>query len=275
VSQNSLIILSPIPKFRVQRSGIYTLTFAFGATPSSGDVEIFLSKNLTNGNDLAPTAVNQLLASSRVFTQNSLSWTGYLSTADYFSIGGYAHVAVTPTVNSELTIALVDGAEGPTGQTGPGVSLSTIQPTLTLSATSVNPTITTATIQQANYHRLGDLYRVRYRFGWSLATAGSGEYLLSLPTGLTFRTTSGYNPTYTGGLWAPNVSAMAPYLIPTVGGIVQSGSWNGLAYVIPYSSTQFRLALDNNLSASFTTWGSTWYQLSTDGALNIEFDMWI
>jgi hypothetical protein len=107
------------PKFQVNRRGIYTITFSFGATPSSGDVELFLSKNLTNAADLAPSAVNQLLASSRLFTQHSLSWTGYINTTDYFSLGGYAHVAVTPTVNCELTMTLVDGAEGPTGLTGP------------------------------------------------------------------------------------------------------------------------------------------------------------
>jgi hypothetical protein len=119
--------MGTIPTFQVQRSGIYTITFAFGATPSSGDVELFLSKNLTNGADLAPTAVNQLLTSSRLFTQQSLSWTGYIRTTDYFSLGGYAHVAVTPTVNCELTLALVDGAEGPTGLTGP--SQWTLSPT--------------------------------------------------------------------------------------------------------------------------------------------------
>ena len=117
--------MATIPKFRVQRSGIYTITFAFGATPSSGDVEIFLSKNLTNGADLTPTAVNQLLASSRLFTQQSVTWTGYIATTDFFSVGGYAQVAVTPTVNCELTITLVDGAEGPTGQTGPSQWMTT------------------------------------------------------------------------------------------------------------------------------------------------------
>jgi hypothetical protein len=270
--------MATIPTFQVNRRGIYTITFSFGATPSSGDVELFLSKNLTNGADLAPTTVNQLLASTRLFTQNSLSWTGYINTTDYFSLGGYAHVAVTPTANSELTITLVDGAEGPTGQTGPAPALSTtaLQPSMTIGATTTAPTITTTTLQQINTTQLSsDQYRVRYRLGWSSATAGSGEYLVSLPSPLTFRTTAGYHPIYTGALWAPNVSAMAPYLIPCVGGVVQSGNWNGTAYVIPYSTTQFRVVLDSNTINSFGTWSSTWFPMSTEGAFHIEFDMWV
>jgi hypothetical protein len=128
-TQNPLVTAPTLPKFQVQRSGTYAITFAFGATPSSGDVELFVSKNLTNAADLQPTAVGQLLASSRLFTQQTVTWTGYLQTTDYFSVGGYAHVAVTPTPTCELTIALIDGAQGPTGQTGPSpwtVSGSTI-----------------------------------------------------------------------------------------------------------------------------------------------------
>jgi hypothetical protein len=226
---------------------------------------------------LAPTTVNQLLASTRLFTQQSLSWTGYINTSDYFSLGGYAHVAVTPTVNSELTITLVDGAEGPTGQTGPSPPLpsTTIQSSITIGATTTAPIITTTTLQQVNATPLGtDQYRIRYRLGWSSATAGTGEYLVSLPSGLSFRTTTGYHPTYTGTLWSPNVSAMAPYLIPCVGGVVQSGNWNGTAYIMPYSATQFRVVLDNNNVNSFGTWSSAWFPLSTEGAFHMEFDMW-
>jgi hypothetical protein len=273
-SLNPLTTMGTIPKFQVQRRGIYTITFSFGATPSSGDIEIFLSKNLTNANDLAPTTVNQLLASSRVFTQQCVTWTGYINTTDYFSVGGYTQVEVTPTVNCELTITLVDGAEGPTGQTGPGPAATTIQPSIVIDATVTSPILTTTTIQQVNYNMLGDQYRVRYRLGWSSATAGSGEYLVSLPTGLTFNTTAGYNPTYTGSILSLTLSALAPYAVPCVGGITQLGLWNGTAYLIPYSSTQFRVLLDNNATNSLFTWSSLWYPLLTDGMFHLEFDMW-
>jgi hypothetical protein len=132
------------PKFQVLRRGIYTITFSLGATPSSGDVEIFISKNLTNGNDLQPTLINQLLVSNRVFTQQSISWTGYITTTDYFSVGGYTNVGVSLLSNCELTIALVDGAEGPTGQTGvtgPTGASGTTGPTGTTGTTG--PTGTT------------------------------------------------------------------------------------------------------------------------------------
>jgi hypothetical protein len=117
--------MAAVPKFRVQRSGIYTVSFALGASPCSGDMEIFVSKNRGDGADLSVTAVNQLLVSARVFGQQAVTWTGYVATSDYLNVGGVLASSVpgssvTLSANSELTIALVDGAEGPTGPVGTG-----------------------------------------------------------------------------------------------------------------------------------------------------------
>ena len=102
--------------------------------------------------------------------------------------------------------------------------------------------------------------------------AGSGDYLVNLPSGVLFKTTTNYNPTYTGAIWSPTISAMAPYYIPAVGGIVQSGIWNGLAFVVPYTSSSFRLAID--AGGSFNFWGSGHYAATVNSLLGIDFEIW-
>ena len=118
-------------------------------------------------------------------------------------------------------------------------------------------------------------YKLCYRLGWAAGTAGSGDYLIALPTGVTFNTASGYNPTYTGTIWSPNVNIMASYVIPYHGGIVQSNNWNNASYILPYSSTTFRVLITNNLSGGFSTWGTGgFYPVSTEGLFMAEFEIW-
>jgi hypothetical protein len=277
ILQNNPVVATP-PRFYVTRSGIYSITFSLGANPSSGDVELFISKNLGNNNDLNPTATNQLLSSSRIFTKESITWTGYVNAfTDYLSVGAYTDFEITLSPFTHLTISLIDGAEGPTGPfgpTGPSPSTSTLQGSITLSSTSTPPTLGTRTVEQVSYTRIGDRYRVRYRLGWAAGTAGSGEYLIHLPAGLIFNTGASYNPIYTGALWSPTVSAMAPYLIPISGGVIQSGSWSTISYVIPYSSSQFRLILTSSQDTSFGTWSSTRFPVSAEGTLQLEYEIW-
>ncbi len=152
---------------------------------------------------------------------------------------------------------------------------TTIQSSITVSATTSAPALGTRSIEQINYRTMGDKRHLCYRLGWAAGTAGSGDYLYTLPSGVSFNTTSGYNPTYTGTLWSPSVNAMALYLIPVSGGIVQNGNWSTHAYVIPYSSTTFRLAFTNNNTNSFGVHSSTWLNFTSEGLINIEFDIFV
>ena len=150
---------------------------------------------------------------------------------------------------------------------------STIQNSITISATTTAPTLGARTMDQVNHRSIGDKRRINYRLGWAAGSAGSGDYLYTLPSGVTFNTASGYNPIYTGIIWSPNVAAMAPYLIAVTGGIVQPTSWSTHAYVIPYSSTTFRLAFSNNNVNSFVVQSSSWLPFSIEGQINIEFEI--
>ncbi len=154
-------------------------------------------------------------------------------------------------------------------------NMSTIQNSITVSATTTAPTLGTRSIDKIDYRTMGDKRKISYRLGWAAGTAGSGDYLYTLPTGLSFNTASGYNPTYTGVLWSPSVNAMAPYFIPISGGIVQSGVWSNQGYLIPYSSTTFRLAFTNNNVNSFGIHSSTWLNFTAEGLLSFEFEIFV
>jgi collagen type VII alpha len=187
------------------------------------------------------------------------------------SVGGNPDFATTVGSFPWFEITVIAG----NAPTSTSLSNSTIQTGITVSATTTAPTIGARSMDQINYRTISDKIRICYRFGWAAGTAGSGDYIFTLPTGITFKTTSGYNPTYTGVLWSSGVNPMAPYLIPITGGIVHPANWSSHGYVIPYSSTTFRIAFTNNNTNSFDMWKSTWYPFSVEGELNIEFEIWV
>ena len=166
----------------------------------------------------------------------------------------------------------VPALNGATGPAGVGVSNSTFS-TTTITATTTNPTVN-FTNNQVTYRQIGDKYRVCYKLGWSASTAGSGDYLIALPAGLTFNTGAGYNPAWTAAPW-PTVNVMSPYNIPCVGSVVYSSNWSNACFVVPYNRTSFRFLTTNNSINSFIMWSSSWYSLTNEGLLNIEFEMWV
>jgi hypothetical protein len=197
-----------------------------------------------------------------------------LELAGYQGPAGPSGVQGSPGTGSQGPQG-VQGAQGSQGVAGIGTTISTIQNSITITATASNPTISTRSANQVSYRTIGDKIRICYKLGWAAGTAGTGQYLLELPSGITFNTSSGYNPTYTGTLWSPSVNAMAPYTITALGGIITPNSWAQRAVVVPYSSTTFRLVLDNDdTNQPFNVWSNTWYSLSTEGLLNLEFEIW-
>jgi hypothetical protein len=165
------------------------------------------------------------------------------------------------------------GPSGSTGNTGPGIAVSNMETSITITSTGTDPTFVT-TMQQVSYRVIGDKCKITYQMGWTSGTAGSGDYLITLPGNLIFRDAAGYNPVYTGALWSPDYASMAPYLIAALGGIVQSSSWSTSCYVIPYSIDEFRLVLTNSTSNSLTTWNNNSYGV-INGLLNLDFEIWL
>ena len=168
------------------------------------------------------------------------------------------------------------GEAGPTGATGPagsGIGNTVVETTIVFGSTHNQPVTGTRTVQRLESQRIGDKARITYKFGFAGGQAGTGGYLLTLPTGMAFNTT--YHPLFTGDLWTGDVQNMAIYFIPATGGIVMPTHWSNQIMVVPYDATRFRLALTNNNSqTTYQVWHNGWYAASSNTMLNITFEIW-
>ena len=105
--------------------------------------------------------------------------------------------------------------------------------------------------------------------GDGTVSGGSGSYLYTLPGGKTFDLTQ--YPTYTVITAIPTAAqwlAAGPSMIPTIGGFEETETAGApiRVYVVPYSSTQFRLFTVNNTAGSYAiqnTVNWTWNFLKT------------
>ncbi len=143
---------------------------------------------------------------------------------------------------------------------------------VTISATTTAPNTGTRTIDKTFAVDIGATKRITVQLGYVGSAGGSGDYLFSLPTGITFNTNAGYNPIFTGTLYSPSFSAMAPSIIPINGVITVSGAWNQYMFVVPYSSTQYRIVIAFGSSISF--WNSGWFSASANTLFSGSFDIW-
>jgi hypothetical protein len=144
--------------------------------------------------------------------------------------------------------------------------------TVTISATTTAPTTGTRTADKTFAVDNGATKNITLQLGFVGGTAGSGDYLFSLPSGVTFNTGTGYNPTYTGTSWFPSGGTWAPYLIPMNGGIINGSVFSASMFAIPYSSTQYRIAIVTvNNSQDF--WSSAMFNMGAGSTFSATFDI--
>jgi hypothetical protein len=143
--------------------------------------------------------------------------------------------------------------------------------TVTVSATITAPTTGTRTIDRTFAVDNGITKKITVQLGYDGGNAGSGDYLFSLPLGITFNTSAGYNPIFTGTLWSPSISAFCPYIIPISGVVTIGGAWNQYMFVVPFSSTQYRVGIGLGNAISF--WNSGWFAASTNTLFSGTFDI--
>ncbi len=144
--------------------------------------------------------------------------------------------------------------------------------TVTISATGTTPSTGTRTVDRTYAVDNGAMKTIYLQLGWEGSAGGSGDYLFSLPSGVLFNTGAGYNPIFTGIVFQPNYSAMAPSIIPISGVITQYGALNYYMGVVPYSSTQYRIVIASGGSIAFMNSG--FFSTCCNTLLSGTFNIW-
>lgn len=134
-------------------------------------------------------------------------------------------------------------------QIGPWIDYGVIP----LTAVTSNPTKGTTTADKVECRTNGQDYECRYRFAntGTGAAAGSGDYLVGLPTGVELNET--FYTAYTGTL--SGTSQDTNSAMDTSGGSVQNGTNSGRAQAFYYGTNRFRLFLTAEF-ASTGAWSS-------------------
>lgn len=128
---------------------------------------------------------------------------------------------------------------------------------ITIGATTTAPTKGTTTIDKVRYHREGQFLVATYRYSQTSAgTAGSGDYLLTIPGG--YQVDTSQVPVYTGAINA----ADSQRSIIGFGAGYDSGPSHQDFWPILYSATQFRIRQDALYSAVA-------FKSSTNGQLTL------
>lgn len=147
-------------------------------------------------------------------------------------------------VNAELDTGWIDGGA------------------ITVTATTTNPSKGTPVRDRVSWRRVGDSQDVRWHYSQSTTgTSGTGDYLLAIPAGTMDST---FHPvrtaTIAGGAQVDDAIAFA---VPgAYGHVGNSTNADHIFAVVPYSSTQVRLAVSRESGSTYDVWGSTEHSLA-------------
>lgn len=132
---------------------------------------------------------------------------------------------------------------------------------ITIGATTTAPTKGTTVRDKVWWRRVGDSAEIHYEYEQTAAGAnGSGEYLVSLPSGLSIDTSK----------WSTSTAAETEaHKYQTGSGGMSNGSVRGRSYVVPYDATRFRVMAEVAYS-SLGFWNSGYYQI---GAGAVKWSM--
>jgi hypothetical protein len=131
---------------------------------------------------------------------------------------------------------------------------------ITLTATTTTPTKGTTTSDNISYRQLGATqWEVVMTYIQTVGngTAGSGDYLVTLPNGLSFDTTLPSQQIYTTGV-GTSTFAHLTYVIPNCNGTINNGAGGAQIFPMIYNATKFRV-LTLSYGAGIQCWGSGFY----------------
>lgn len=146
---------------------------------------------------------------------------------------------------------------------------------ISFGATTTSPTVGTTSENNMSYRQLGAKeWEVAMSFNTSGGTAGSGDYLFTLPNSLEFDLDLAWQNVYTANV-GTSTAHFFRYAIPTSFGYwaTASGSLNSTnLFIVPYSSTKFRIIFYIH-GSGIAPWGSGWVALTSGqgGTINFRF----
>ena len=212
-------------------------TFVAGSGPSSpSDVTVWIY-DVTNAVLIQPSSISFLSNSSTISDQFNATFQTSGNSTSYRLI---FHVGSTSA--SAYTIQMDQVTVSPSTYVY-GTPVTDIRDagTITITATTTNPTKGTTSNDLVRYGRIGDRGVFRYEYKQSTAgSGGTGDYLFSLPAGLSFD--SNKVSFYTTVVGATDF----PTQIGLGSATAHDGSFAGVGVVIPYDSTRFRIGLAAN-----------------------------
>jgi len=178
--------------------------------------------------------------------------------------GSYTDLTNKPTIPTKVS-DLTNDAGYLTSASG-AVPAWTSAGAITLTATTTNPTKGTTTSDNISYRQLGakqwEVVMTYIQTAFTGGANGSGDYLITLPNGLSFDTTLPSQPLYTGSV-GTNTYALMTYIIPSGSGLINNGGLGGQVYPIVYSATKFRI-LTTTWAGSIQCWGNGYYSIGGD-----------
>jgi len=187
-----------------------------------------------------------------------------------YTISALAESGLPETYVDDVVITLTSAALTSTSVTVPVNNDygSVISNVITITGTTTSPTKGTIVTDRIVHSRIGNRLIADYQFEQSAAgTAGAGDYLLTLPSGLFFDSSVSY---YTGDIGGAAASVSAQKCYVGTGSIGSNGS-RGPVYLIAYSSNQFRVAATAAFSA-LAFFGTTNYSFNSAIGFNFHLD---
>ena len=137
---------------------------------------------------------------------------------------------------------------------------------ITLSATTTGPTKGTTTSDNISYRQLGakewEVIITYIQTATTGGATGTGDYLITLPNGLSFDTTLPSQQIITTNV-GTNTYALMIYIIPSGSGLITNSSVGGQVYPLVYSATKFRV-LTTSYGSAIQCWGSGYYSTGSD-----------
>jgi hypothetical protein len=136
---------------------------------------------------------------------------------------------------------------------------------ITLTATTTNPTKGTPTFDNISYRQLGAKeWEIVLTYIQTSASglSGNGDYLITLPNGLSFDTTLPSQQIWTGNIQT-STWVHTQYVIPNGNGMITNLSVGGNLFPMIYSSTRFRV-LTITYGSGIQCWGSNFYSVGGD-----------